>query len=142
MTHLVVTVAFALAAPAADPAKEALDALQGEWKIVESVKKGTADEPKEFADRKVTIKDDKLKVVRAGSKREEAFVLALDPKTDPKAIDVSETGEKEILKGIYKLDKDRLTICVSADPDGARPKEFKSTEKPNVTLLVMERVKK
>jgi uncharacterized protein (TIGR03067 family) len=122
-------------------AKPDQEALQGEWKVVEFVKDGS-DRAKDEGDTKVVIKDNNFTVKEPT--RDEPATFTIDPKANPKTIDirVMEKGGKEVaVKGIYKLEKDKLTICYSFE-DAARPKEFKSEANSKTGLLVLERVKK
>ena len=43
------------------------------------------------------------------------------------------------LLGIYKIDKDTLTLCM-ADPDLPRPREFKAEKGSKHTLMVFKRL--
>lgn len=138
---MTVLTALALASLVASPRAEdpKPESLDGEWRVVELVKDGTAEKKDKLA---VTIKGDKFTVI--GGTREEASTFTLDPKAKPAAIDLKpEKGNKgvESAKGIYKLEKDTLTICAGLD-GGARPKEFKSEKGGGTVLFVLERVKK
>ena len=53
----------------------------------------------------------------------------------------SSLGDK-VLRGIYKLDGDKLMICYAYDPDLPRPTEFKTKAGERGYLYVLERVKK
>jgi uncharacterized protein (TIGR03067 family) len=67
--------------------------------------------------------------------------IELDPSRDPKAIDVIPDGGKdrgERVLGIYKLEGDRLTICMAA-PGKPRPKEFKADKGSGCTLRTFVR---
>src|SRR5262249_43022624 len=65
----------------------------------------------------------------------------LDPAAKPAEID-AKFGEHDYSKwkGIYKLDKDTLTICV-ADPGADRPKEFTAGKEVKAMLLTFKRDK-
>jgi uncharacterized protein (TIGR03067 family) len=124
--------------PKAEPAKEALAGLQGEWKQLEYTKNGMKDECSNCF---VIIKDNFFTVREAG--RNDVATFTIDPKADPKTIDlkVQEKDQVLSLKGIYKLEKDKLTICIGL-ADAERPKEFKSAKGSKRGLFVLERVKK
>jgi uncharacterized protein (TIGR03067 family) len=124
--------------PKADPTKEALAALQGEWKQLEYTKNGMKDECNNCF---VIIKDNFF-TVREGNRNDTA-TFTIDPKTDPKTIDLKAQEKDQVifLKGIYKLEKDKLTICIGL-AEAERPKEFKSVKGGKRGLFVLERVKK
>ena len=74
------------------------------------------------------VKGDHEVWMRSGKRfGETKFVL--DPSKEPKAIDVIPDDGlnrgKRVL-GIYKLEGDKLTICMAASPDKPRPTEFKA----------------
>jgi uncharacterized protein (TIGR03067 family) len=65
----------------------------------------------------------------------------VDPAQTPREIDIiATTGENEgkTLKGIYRLEKDTLTLCYIV-PDKDRPTQFKSEPGSGVTLTVWKR---
>ena len=122
---------------AAEKPKKDSDAIRGKWKVVAAERNGKPQENQvgvtmEFGD---TIKI----VLKNGLKQEGKWQI--DPSAKPKQLDltlaVAEEGKKTGL-GIYELTDDELIICF-ANPETARPKEFKSGEQ--VTLLKLEREK-
>ena len=70
--------------------------------------------------------------------------MKLDPKAKPATIDLTwtENGKEATVPGIYKIDKDTLTICYEHNVLGVRPKEFKSGDGGKTVLMVYERAKK
>lgn len=67
-----------------------------------------------------------------------------DPKADPPAIDLKyEPADQDgrVGRGIYKVEGDRLTLCLSRG-DAPRPKGFDSSAEAPTTLYVFKRVKK
>jgi uncharacterized protein (TIGR03067 family) len=70
------------------------------------------------------------------------YRLKLDATKDPKWVDLSaERLGDRTLKGIYRLDGDKLTICYAYDPDSPRPTEFKTMPGGITYMYVLERVK-
>jgi uncharacterized protein (TIGR03067 family) len=73
------------------------------------------------------------------------YAVKLDPAKDPKEIDLAAEigGRKVVLRGIYRVEKGRLTICLGVAAGDAkvveseRPGEFKADK--NVQLLTLER---
>lgn len=127
--------------PKADPAKDALAAFQGEWKMVEFVKGGRPDTKEDLEGAKAVVAGDKM-TISAGKRKADEVTFRLDPKTDPASIDINAGKSKDaIVKGIYKFEKDKLTICFGLD-ESERPKEFKSEKDSKVGMFVLERVKK
>jgi uncharacterized protein (TIGR03067 family) len=130
----------ALAAPAPKGDK----GPEGTWAVVSSEHDPALGQlPKElvwvFADGKVTTSPKN----RGGMTF--TYAVKIDPTKNPKEIDlIGEAGDRKvILRGIYQVDKERLTICLGvAAGDGKaveseRPKEFKADK--NVQLLTLER---
>jgi uncharacterized protein (TIGR03067 family) len=134
-----------VAAPlcAEDDAKKALESFQGEWKIVEFIKEGLPDKPEELKDAKVVVDGSKMTITRRPGRKEQT-TITLDSKATPMAIDIKPDAKDEakfLIKGIYKLEKDKLTICYALEGRD-RPKEFKAEDETNQAIFVLERVKK
>jgi uncharacterized protein (TIGR03067 family) len=117
----------------------------GTWAVVSSEEDG---KPSEFPTKGTlyTFADGK---VTGGPKKAGGKVLytfQADPKKDPKEIDLVREDDKKkvVLRGIYRLEKGRLVICVGVATgdgedrlvEGKRPTEFKSG--PGVQLLTLE----
>src|SRR5262245_58549430 len=121
---------------------------RGTWVVISSEQDG---KPFKFPPRGTlfTFADGKVTV---GPKKQEGKLFGTftaDPKKDPKQIDLVQQVDKRkiILHGIYRLEKDRLILCVgtasgsgdAAVLEGKRPTEFKPG--PNVQILTLQRAK-
>lgn len=141
---LMVAITPLLAAGADDAVQKELKALQGKWKAV-AMEAGGAPLPKDAvpdfsfvagADGKATAKTPDM---------EFHFTMSVDPKKNPKTMDVShDSGDQKGKRqyGVYKLEGDKLTVCMT--PAGGaeidRPKDFNTKDGANV-VFVFERVK-
>jgi uncharacterized protein (TIGR03067 family) len=114
-------------------------AMQGDWKVVTMERDGKPEPAAEAEKYAVAIKDDKIIVKEAGRDEEASF--ALDARKNPRHITIKPRGDKQVL-GIYKLDKDTLTICFNKDGAADRPKEFSTKGKMGYSLIVLKRAKK
>lgn len=123
--------------------------LQGTWqvtKFIESSEKPAP--PAEVEEMTFEFKDDQLRISKVKNVRgSEPFKFALDPTKSLKAIDIYFLGEpNNPSQGIYKLDGDELTICLSgAVRNGKappRPAEFKASKRDFYVLFVMKKVMK
>lgn len=148
---LIVLFLCSASAHAADKAADEMKKLQGEWQVVEVQVKGkklTKDNDPQTKDMQFVIKDLIMTARSQSSGAERKKTFKLDPSKSPKSIDITSLDGHE--KGqtaacIYKLEKDRLTICVPyfppADPS-KRPTEFKAGADDGMMPLVLERVPK
>ena len=73
--------------------------------------------------------------------------VQLDPDQAPKAIDLTPTGDSagplkgKTYPGIYKIEGDTLTLCLSIKPGSARPTKFDTIGNVLLVLDVYERSK-
>ena len=141
---LIVLAATMLLAAETDDVAQGAKALQGKWHTVAGEAQG-----KPFSKDGIPP----FTIVIAGNgkstgqmpKNEFRFTITVDPTKKPKTIEnLFESGDEKGKKqyGIYKLEGDRFTVCVtpasSAKVD--RPKDFATKDTKNV-VFVFERVK-
>jgi uncharacterized protein (TIGR03067 family) len=75
----------------------------------------------------------------------DAGTFTVDPAKTPREMDVKGTGgpqKGQLVKAIYKLDGDRLTVCYDHDKPGDRPAKFESKEGTTLLLITYQREKK
>jgi uncharacterized protein (TIGR03067 family) len=71
--------------------------------------------------------------------------FTMDQKTNPPSVDLvsnSKAANTLRLVGIFKIEKDTLTICGTRQQGAERPTKFESTEGSQITMYVLKRVKK
>ena len=126
-----------------DPAiKEELERHQGIWTATSSIYDGQEAPEKIVRSITRTVEQDHVVWKRDG-KSFAGTKVELDPSRDPKAIDVIPDGGRhrgERVLGIYKLEQDRLTICMAA-PGQPRPREFQAGKGSGCTLRTFIREK-
>jgi uncharacterized protein (TIGR03067 family) len=124
-----------------DVVKKELKRLEGTWQLLKAVDEGKAAPEEEVKNGRMVFTGDKLTLKTSKGTYDLRFTL--DPSKDPQHITIhSGKGEDEkVSQGIYKLEKDQLTICVTKGR-GPRPTTFASTRKLPTILFVLERVKK
>ena len=125
---------------AGDPPKKDSDKIQGTWEVSRIELNGKT-QPKGplVSPVKVTFEGDKL-LTRVGKRQPEPRgTVKLDQSRDPKAYDLS-TSEGPTVLGIYKLDGDTLSVCLSA-PGDERPTTWTTALDDGRTLLIYEREK-
>jgi uncharacterized protein (TIGR03067 family) len=141
----VLVVTLALGAPALKdpPTKET--GLVGEWEL-ETVATGNnppkPPRPKGAGVTRYVFTADGTWIVYRGERRlgdDRAYFT--DPKSNPPAIDLRyEPAEQDgrLSRGIYKVEGDRLTLCV-ARGDQPRPKAFESSPDAPATIYIFRR---
>jgi uncharacterized protein (TIGR03067 family) len=124
-------------------AEAELKKLQGNWDVVKVVRDGT-DATKETKGLSCVIKKDQLTVHVGGGaasgRPEQKLAVTLDPKNKPAHIDLVVSNSKEVVKGIYKLEKGELTIAFS-EPGQERPKVFDAKVAKGVLVLKKQKPK-
>ena len=135
---LAVSVAF-WSASADDPTADEMKNWEGEWREISFEYEGKkwAKGDAGFKAAPMIVKANELTM----NGRRKTFKL--NPAKSPKEIDLTshdgvETGQIHL--GIYKLEKNQLTICMPFFATGARPTEFKRDADNGMTLMVFERV--
>ena len=124
----------------ADANKKDLATMQGDWALTSMTRDGMKfpDEDAQALFR--TVKGKQYTVSRY-EKVAGKGTFTIDATTKPHTIDFLPDTEKDksrVLRGIYKFDGEKLTICYA--PAGKdRPTEFASKEGQNQTLAVWER---
>src|SRR5262249_38747374 len=118
-----------------DLGKKDREAMQGDWACESLTRDGMAlpDDDAQALFR--TVKGDAYVVARFRDKAGSG-TFTLDASKSPKEIDIVPDGPKKVvLKGIYKIEKDVLTIC-HAPPGADRPTAFASKADSGLTLTV------
>jgi uncharacterized protein (TIGR03067 family) len=140
---IVLFIALLAAEPSTAEAKKTMRELEGVWNCESATINGRKLDEATVKSLKLTLKGEQYKTERGDEVLFDS-TYSLDTKADPKRIDM--IGTEGDLKGkaalgIYKLDKDRLTMCYTM-PGQERPKDFKSEEKSEAYLLIWRRAEK
>jgi uncharacterized protein (TIGR03067 family) len=145
---MLVVLLFALALDDA-PKKAELDSQQlkklaGNWDVTQEEHGGKKTPAKKLFNLAVEISGKQMTTREGTDVKEDATIVALDAKPKPGAIDLkiaSGSDVGKVVKAIWKLDGDVLTLCV-AEAGKDRPKEFSAKEGTGHTLLVFKKNKK
>jgi uncharacterized protein (TIGR03067 family) len=118
--------------------KKELAAVRGKWNVI----KGEANKkvPEDF---KMTIEflnDGETVEFKTGDVVKKGTV-ELNPATRPKTITIFPEERDRILLGIYKIEKNLLTICIGEYIRDGRPMEFALKEGKGFGILTAERAK-
>ena len=118
--------------------------IQGEWKCVESIEEGKT---YKVPDGVVWVfADDQITVLLEGRKQHTGQ-FTLEPSSTPSTIDMKLKGESSAnsdadIIGIYKLEKNKLTVCSgTARHKNKRPTAFAYTKEFPTSSVILERVK-
>jgi uncharacterized protein (TIGR03067 family) len=111
------------------------EAIRGTWLVSGCMFDGK-DGSAELIERKLTfIFGDRLAVSENGERHEKELRYKLDPTRKPPEIDITPAGGKEaMVRGIYRLEGDKLKLCVG-EPGEPRPVKFE-TKKDNRVRIV------
>ena len=141
-----VVLSMVVPAFADDPNKDDHDEIEGTWKVVSSEIDGKPLAAERIKDMRVvhTHKDGVHRFVfKKGDEVQAEGIVKHDEKMSPKGFDTTYTkgiNKGQTIKGIYKLDDNKLTVCWDTD-DPERPKDFSSKPGSGHTLRVYAREK-
>jgi uncharacterized protein (TIGR03067 family) len=137
----VVCVVLLLGADKADDAKK----LEGKW-VIKSLERGgkTADlATEEHAPKSITFKDGKVTVETKNGERKGTFKVGKEDKLGTFDLTPDSPEEKDhVVKALYKVDGDTLTVCVNEGKIEERPKEIAAKEGSHCCVIVFTREKK
>ncbi len=137
---LIVLVLCSASARAGDKAADEMKKLQGEWQVVQVEARGkkVSKDDARAKHMRFVFEGDTITIPLEQSKAELKSTFKLDPSKSPKSIDVIALDgplKGQTAAGIYKLEKDRLTICIPnfppADPS-KRPTKFQAGTAPTM----------
>jgi uncharacterized protein (TIGR03067 family) len=140
---LVLSVVLLLGADKKDTVKEEVKKLQGTWEASKVTYNGDNLSSEDTGKITMTVKGD-LATVGANKRVKGDYGkvrLKLDPSVTPKTIDViiaAGSQKGTTLEGIYKLDKNTLTICAKV-LGMDRPAKFESPAGESVVLIVLKK---
>ena len=140
---LVPLLALALLAPAAGSAPKVKNKappappIVGEW-VVQSRTTGGRAIPLTAVPTRLVFRADGTYtfVVNGQDPDPDGHKFKVNPKTDPAEIDF-EPREKPAYPGVFKIEKDTLTVCINPAGD-ARPTTFESAAGSKTTLYVLK----
>ena len=115
--------------------------LQGSWSIVSVEIDGQALAMDNLKGASLNIQGTRYSFQLQKTRLELSFKL--DASKSPKTIDleVVEGPEKgKVYHGIYKLEKDRYTICRTTEPGKERPTKFATQAKSGLMIVVWDKV--
>ena len=146
MTHCLTAVGLALLvgtpAPKEAPKKADVPSIVGEWECSSFMGGGRAATPNELSQIAIVMEftaDGKFRSQEGKARHTGKYTI--NASKDPAELDYAAGGIAKGNHGIYKVDKDTLTICV-AEGGGVRPTKFESPAGTRIMLLTFTRVEK
>ena len=133
---------FLALAQAGDDAglKKEIEAVTGKWNVIKVETGGGGKNESVEGSYLHFEKDGKTLVFHRGGKTTKV-AFTLNPAKNPKEITITPHGKDKSAFGIYKIEKNVMTICHARQDGGERPKEFATTKDERFVLITMERAK-
>jgi uncharacterized protein (TIGR03067 family) len=141
MTPVLIALSVAVAAPAPKEAdKKDPPSLVGEWAAETAVVGGKREDPPPGTTWAFTA--DGKSVLKVGAQAAGGLdaTYKADRKADPATVDISAGPKGTPMKGIYRVEGDTLTLCLTQEGDD-RPKAFESPAASKAILITLKRVK-
>jgi uncharacterized protein (TIGR03067 family) len=137
---LAVGIVFLLGADKADDAKK----LEGKW-VVKSAERGGKPvdlDKEEHIPQSLTFKGDKVTMAGKGREHSGTCKLGLEDKLHTMDLTPDDADSKDrVMKALYSLKDDTLTICVNEGKLDDRPKEIAAKEGSHCAVVVFTREK-
>jgi uncharacterized protein (TIGR03067 family) len=111
--------------------KKDKELLQGTWKI-ESLENEQG-KKEDLQGATLTFSGDKVEFKKGDELKKASYTI--NPAGKPKEIDLKPEDKDITMQGIYRIEKDTLTICMVQGPNAARPTEFTAKEKCALVIL-------
>jgi uncharacterized protein (TIGR03067 family) len=124
-----------LSASADDKAPASDAALKGKWQLTAAKFNGADSDGLKG---RILVFEGGEFTTYDGDKKGRTVTYTLDPKADPKQIDLTAGGDGKKALGIYSVTKDELMVCYG-EPGADRPTKFESGAGGRVFLLVLKR---
>jgi uncharacterized protein (TIGR03067 family) len=137
---LVAVLCAAAAPPPVDEAKKELSRLQGTWEMAALEVNGVEVPAKKLKGTTLTIRGNKYIVKVKTTTHETTFQL--DPRKDPKAIDMyfpDGPNLPKLSKGVYDLDGDTFRLCRHQMPGENRPRQIGSWADSGLFVVTWKR---
>jgi uncharacterized protein (TIGR03067 family) len=126
-----------------EDAKKELEGVQGTWTVIGHAHNGRSAPAKNLEGHKFVFSGDKMQMVSPDEKTE--FQIKLGGTTNPKSMEATQTDPKadsDPHRGIYKLEKDELTIALDMRGKGSvKPEGFVAKKGSSVMVWVLKREK-
>jgi uncharacterized protein (TIGR03067 family) len=123
------------------------DDIKGTYTII-GIEAGGEKIPDEFLkkgkEEDLTLKITADKIIAIKNGKEDPAAYKLDTSKKPHEIDLTATkdGKEEKMYGIFKVDGDKLIICMAeVEKPADRPKEFKTTKEGKSIMITLQKKK-